>query len=318
MIYSVLLDKLNLFKRVALPKKADEVVIRSIGSGGKRMIIRQKFNNNVVLVDNESGQQMVVMGNGIGFKSYPGNKVNKSLIERTFLLKNQEESEIDRVKALVNEIPLDYIIVSDSILKKAKEQLQTDFGVGMLISLADHIFSAVDRKKKNISVVSPLHWNIKQLYPMEVSIGEHAVSRIYQELAIRLEDTEATAIAMHFINNGNNFDSIQQAMNFTKIISDIIAIIQYHFQITLDENSIVFSRLVSHLQYFLIRQVKGIDMMDMSEEMVRLIIHQYQDSFQCAEKIITALKKNHTLNASLQEEVYLTMHIERIRQIKKG
>lgn len=282
------------------------------------MIIRQKFNNNVVLVDSESGQQMVVMGNGIGFKSYPGNKVNKSLIERTFLLKNQEESEIDRVKALVNEIPLDYIIVSDSILKKAKEQLQTDFGVGMLISLADHIFSAVDRKKKNISVVSPLHWNIKQLYPMEVSIGEHAVSRIYQELAIRLEDTEATAIAMHFINNGNNSDSIQQAMNFTKIISDIIAIIQYHFQITLDENSIVFSRLISHLQYFLIRQAKGIDMMDMSEEMIRLIIHQYQDSFQCAEKIITALKKNHTLNASLQEEVYLTMHIERIRQIKRG
>lgn len=281
------------------------------------MQVRQRLNNNVILVDDISDQQMIVMGKGIGYKAYPGNQVDETLIERTFILRNNAENEIDQVKALINEVPIEYIILSDTILKFAKDELDAEFGVGMLVSLADHIFSAIARKKNNIQMVSPLHWDIKQLYPLEVKIGAQAVNYIHQELNIQLEDTEATSIAMHFISSGNNYESIQQAMNFTKIISDIITIIQYHFQITIDQNSIVFSRLVSHLQYFLIRQVKEISMMDLSDEMIKIVINQYQTSFQCAEKVINYLEKNHQLKASLQEEIYLTMHIERVRQIEE-
>lgn len=281
------------------------------------MQVRQRLNNNVVLVD-DADQQMIVMGKGIGYKAYPGDQINESLIERTFILRNNAENEVDQVKALINEVPIEYIILSDNILKFAKEELNADFGVGMLVSLADHIFSAIDRKKKNIQMISPLHWDIKQLYPTEVKIGEQAVKYIAQELKVDLEDTEATSIAMHFISSGNNYDSIQQAMNFTKIISDIITIIQYHFQIKIDQNSIVFSRLVSHLQYFLIRQVKEISMMDLSDEMIKIVINQYQSSFQCAEKINNYLQQNHQIKASLQEEIYLTMHIERVHQIDEN
>lgn len=281
------------------------------------MQVRQRLNNNVVLVD-DADQQMIIMGKGIGYKAYPGDQINESLIERTFILRNNAENEIDQVKALINEVPIEYIILSDNILKFAKEELNADFGVGMLVSLADHIFSAIDRKKKNIQMISPLHWDIKQLYPTEVKIGEQAVKYIAQELKVDLEDTEATSIAMHFISSGNNYDSIQQAMNFTKIISDIITIIQYHFQIKIDQNSIVFSRLVSHLQYFLIRQVKEISMMDLSDEMIKIVINQYQSSFQCAEKINNYLQQNHQIKASLQEEIYLTMHIERVHQIDEN
>lgn len=281
------------------------------------MQVRQRLNNNVVLVD-DADQQMIVMGKGIGYKAYPGDQINESLIERTFILRNNAENEVDQVKALINEVPIEYIILSDNILKFAKEELNADFGVGMLVSLTDHIFSAIDRKKKNIQMIIPLHWDIKQLYPTEVKIGEQAVNYIAQELKVDLEDTEATSIAMHFISSGNNYDSIQQAMNFTKIISDIITIIQYHFQIKIDQNSIVFSRLVSHLQYFLIRQVKEISMMDLSDEMIKIVINQYQSSFQCAEKINNYLQQNHQIKASLQEEIYLTMHIERVHQIDEN
>ncbi|MDB1729454.1 PRD domain-containing protein [Enterococcus avium] len=133
---------------------------------------------------------------------------------------------------------------------------------------------------------------------------------------VGLDETESTAIAMHFISSGSNYDSIQQAMNVTKIISEIISIIQYHFQIKIDQNSKNFSRLVSHLQYFLIRQVKGIKMMDMSEEMIRIVLDQYQSSFQCAEKVIGYLNKVHNVKPPLEEEVYLTMHKERVRQVE--
>lgn len=280
------------------------------------MQITQRLNNNVVMVEGESGQPMIVMGKGVGYKAYPGNLINESLIERKFILKNEPKSEIDKVSTLISEIPMQYISLSDTIIKIAEKELHAEFGLTMLISLTDHIYSAVERKKKNMSIVSPLHWDIKQLYPLEYAIGEKAVALINEADNVGLDETESTAIAMHFISSGSNYDSIQQAMNVTKIISEIISIIQYHFQIKIDQNSINFSRLVSHLQYFLIRQVKGIKMMDMSEEMIRIVLDQYQSSFQCAEKIISYLNKIHNVKPPLEEEVYLTMHIERVRQVE--
>lgn len=280
------------------------------------MQITQRLNNNVVMVEGESGQPMIVMGKGVGYKAYPGNLINESLIERKFILKNEPKSEIGKVSTLISEIPMQYISLSDTIIKIAEKELHAEFGLTMLISLTDHIYSAVERKKKNMSIVSPLHWDIKQLYPLEYAIGEKAVALINEADNVRLDETESTAIAMHFISSGSNYDSIQQAMNVTKIISEIISIIQYHFQIKIDQNSINFSRLVSHLQYFLIRQVKGIKMMDMSEEMIRIVLDQYQSSFQCAEKVISYLNKVHNVKPPLEEEVYLTMHIERVRQVE--
>ncbi|WWY81609.1 PRD domain-containing protein [Pediococcus pentosaceus] len=280
------------------------------------MCIKRRLNNNVVLVEDDTSQPLIVMGKGVGYKAYPGNSLNEALIDRTFILKNEPENEIDRVVALIKEIPIEYVMVSNTIIKQAEKELKADFGLSMMISLADHIFSVVDRKKKGISVVSPLHWDIKQLFPVEVNLGKQAVAIIHNTLNIQLDATEATAIAMHFLSSEDNYESIQQAMNVTKIISDIILIIQYHFQFEINQNSISFSRLVSHLQYFLIRQVKRIKMMDMSEEMIRVVIQQYQDSFQCAEKIINYLDKSHHVKPSLEEEIYLTMHIERVRQLE--
>lgn len=279
------------------------------------MRVKQRLNNNVVLVEDKDHVLMVVMGKGVGYKAYPGDSVKETLVERKFELKDDAENELARVSALIHDVPIEFIALSDTLLKMAEKELQTEFGLPMLISLADHIYSAIDRKKKNIQIVNPLYWDIKQLYPIEAKLGEKAVEIINEERQIVLEDSEATAIAMHFISNGKNYDSIQQAMNFTKIISDIISIIQYHFQFEIDQESIGFSRLITHLQYFLIRQEKGIGMMNISDEMIRLVIHQYPTSFQCAEKIIKYLNENQQVQTSLEEEIYLTMHIERVRSI---
>ncbi|MGX7320745.1 MULTISPECIES: PRD domain-containing protein [Enterococcus] len=56
--------------------------------------------------------------------------------------------------------------------------------------------------------------------------------------------------------------------------------------------------------------------MDISEEMIRIVLDQYQSSFQCVEKVIRFLNKVDNVKPPLEEEVYLTMHIEKIRQMK--
>lgn len=277
------------------------------------MKIKQRLNNNVVLVADENNPtiSMIVMGKGIGFKAYPGNKIDESLIESTFVLKKNDENNISKVSSLINEIPMTYISITDCILKDAELTLGKEYGLPMLISLADHIYSAVSRKQEYIS---PLQWNIKQLYPNEVKMGERALLIVKEKLGVQLNDSEATAIAMHFISQGHNYNSMQETMKFTKIIYDIISIIQYHFQIKINQDSINFSRLVTHLQYFLIRQVDNVDPLAVNENIIQTIINQYPESFQCAEKIINYLNETQNIVPSLEEESYLTLHIERVRQ----
>ncbi|EPI05614.1 CAT RNA binding domain protein [Enterococcus faecalis 13-SD-W-01] len=45
------------------------------------MHITQRLNNNFVFVESSKGSQMIVMGKGVGYKAYPGNLINESLIE---------------------------------------------------------------------------------------------------------------------------------------------------------------------------------------------------------------------------------------------
>jgi beta-glucoside operon transcriptional antiterminator len=281
--------------------------------------VKQRLNNNVVLVeDNHSKHSaMIVMGKGIGYRAYPGNPVDEHLVERTFILKDDGEDELAKIATLIEEIPMEYIILSDTLLKMAEKELKMEFGLPMLISLADHIFSAVDRKRKQIQMINPLAWDIKLLYPVEAKLGEKAVEILNEKLDVALDEAEATAIAMHFISNSKDYDSTHQAMQFTKVIADVISIIQYHFQFKIDQESISFSRFVTHIQYFLLRQVKGINMMTVSDEMIRIVINQYPTSFQCAEKIIKYLNESQKIKCSLEEEIYLTMHIERIRQVEE-
>lgn len=274
------------------------------------MIVKKKLNNNVVLAEDAHKSPMIVMGKGIGYKAFPGDTVKEAIIDHTFILK--ADDEITRVSALFQEIPIEIILLADKIIHQAQVVLECDFGTGVLISLADHIFSAMKRQQQAIPFTNPLKWDIKRLYVKEAQVGEEAVKLIQEEIGIQFDENEATAIAMHFISAGNSYRSMKQAMDFTKIISEIITIIQYHFQVQIDENTISFSRLVTHLQYFLLRQVEGVASLSVNDEMMHLIIKQYSEAFKCAEKVITFLKQSYHLTTSLEEEVYLTLHIQRV------
>ena len=85
------------------------------------MIIHKVINNNVVSVLNEQNKEMVVMGRGLAFKKKPGDPVDEQLIEKVFKLENKDLSE--HFKKLLEEIPLQYMELSDEIIRFAKETI---------------------------------------------------------------------------------------------------------------------------------------------------------------------------------------------------
>ena len=45
----------------------------------------KNFNNNAALVEDDSGKEYVIIGNGIGFGKHPGDLVDERKIERRFV-----------------------------------------------------------------------------------------------------------------------------------------------------------------------------------------------------------------------------------------
>lgn len=79
------------------------------------------INNNVVSVLDERDQELVVMGRGIAFQKKPGEMVDESRIEKIFRLDNKDISE--RFKTLLDEIPIEFMEMTEEIISLAKMRL---------------------------------------------------------------------------------------------------------------------------------------------------------------------------------------------------
>jgi len=76
------------------------------------MKIEKVYNNNVVLAKAGDSSEVIVMGKGIGFQKRSGDVFDKSLIEKTFVI--QENDSADQLKAIYQDLPQEE---SDAIFK---------------------------------------------------------------------------------------------------------------------------------------------------------------------------------------------------------
>jgi len=99
----------------------------------------------------------------------------------------------------------------------------------------------------------------------------------------------------------------------TEIISEILQIVNHHFNISLDEDSLNYSRFLTHLQYFILRQInkKSIDTCD-DKSLFELISKSYPMSFKCVVKIKDYLYKELNWEVTDDEVGYLVLHIHRV------
>ena len=65
--------------------------------GGRMQIVRA-INNNIVSCLDENGQEVIVMGKGLGFHAKTCSEISESQIEKMFRMDSQKET--DKLKAL--------------------------------------------------------------------------------------------------------------------------------------------------------------------------------------------------------------------------
>ena len=60
----------------------------------------------------------------------------------------------------------------------------------------------------------------------------------------------------HLVNAASNDAQVQETMQITNLISGIISIIQFQYNLTLDTSSFNYSRFITHLRILLVRLLR--------------------------------------------------------------
>lgn len=271
--------------------------------------IVKSLNNNLVLAQDEQRKEYVLFGTGIGFKKKKGDLIEESLITKIF-----HGEDYQNISALVDSISPDVLSVTENIVDEGEKYLGKKLNTSLLISLADHIQSAINRQNEGIEIVgSSLQWEIPFLYIKESKIGKKALEVIATKLGVDLPEMEAAFIALHFVNAQDGIQSMDETMLITEITKSMVKTIQSLFDVVLNKESMNYSRFVTHIRYFMNRQIRQEEMIANPDDKLYLIIQeQYPKSYACGLMIREMLKKEYQLVINDDEMIYLIIHIQRV------
>ena len=107
------------------------------------------------------------------------------------------KDDVTVIEGQVKEMPLEYVTVSEEIVKYAEEQLGKQLDESGCLALRDYIHFAITRCEQNLNVQNKLIWEIKRFYNEEYKIGCYALQLIKERIGIMLPADEAGNIALH-------------------------------------------------------------------------------------------------------------------------
>lgn len=272
------------------------------------MEIIKIINNNIISSFDEKGNEIIVMGRGIGFSKNKGDVLDETMIEKIYSLKPEKTSQLIE---LIDKIPYEYIKVTNKVINYIKMSINIELSENIYITLLDHLNFAIDRQNKGIEFKNALLWEIKRFYNHEFLVAKEVVSIIKKELDIQLSEDEIGFIALHIVNAEIDAD-MKETLKITKMTHDIFNIIKYYFSIEIDENTLSYERFITHLKFFMQRTIKRNYYKEDDIEFCKFIKKQYKDCYNCAKKVAEYVSEQLNYDTSDEEIVYLTIHIKRV------
>ena len=271
-------------------------------------IIRVLNTNAVVSVDSQ-GMELIMTGPGIGFKKRKGENIDQALVDKTYHLENKEESK--RLQEVVKEISEEYLGIVDRVVKEAKKE-KLEIRDSLYVTLTDHINSAVARYREGIALKNMMKIDIRKFYPKEYQVGMHAIEWIKEQTGEDLGDDEAAFIAMHIVSAELNAQNITDVNQITELINTVLQIVRIHFKIDLNEESISYERFLTHLKFFAARVFDHMEYEDTMQEIYKVMVEQNENAFSGVKKIAEYIKKQYNYKLTIDEQLYLLIHIKRI------
>ncbi|MFC4023541.1 glucose PTS transporter transcription antiterminator GlcT [Oceanobacillus longus] len=272
--------------------------------------VKKVLNNNVLIAVDIKGQEVVLIGKGIGFNTKKNDPIAKETVEKLFALHDEKEQE--NYKKLLQEIDeetLNAIVSSIEIIKKRSKSMLNE---NVHVALTDHIVFAITRLLKGMAIRNPFLLETKALYPGEYEIASEVVDYINHALDIQLPEGEIGFIALH-VHSANTDTTISEINKYSQLVTKLIGVIEDQFHIVIDRESINYIRLVRHLRYT-VERVLNEEKLEEPKKIAELLKKEYPSCYNLSWKLVKIMQQTLKKQVYDAEAVYLTMHLQRLSE----
>ena len=272
------------------------------------MKVIRVYNNNVLSVIKDD-EEAIVTGKGIGFGKHAGDNIDEAKVEKVYVFKDQQKQQLYE---LLNSVPAIYFKISEAISVRAAKELNARISNQILISLSDHLYYAVERKKRGEQIINLMLSEIRTIYKKEYKIGLWALRLIEANLHVRLEEDEAGYIAMHIVNALMDIPH-KQTSQILRYVKDMQRIIESHVPREIDHQGLDYSRLLIHLKYLAQHIFSGeTRKMEDMDHLYDTFLHAHPAMQPCIAEICETTVQSYHYHLEKYEVVYLMIHISKL------
>jgi len=271
------------------------------------------IGNNFIISKDKDDKEIIIRGLGIGFNKSQGDIIPEEKVEKIYRMDTPKQ--INHLIELVEKMPSDYIAVCTEIIENAQLNLGKRLSQNIYVTLTDHICFALERKTAGLEYKNEMLWEIKNFYHAEFKLGERAIEIIKDKLGYELSEDEAGFIALHIVN-AELETGMGDMVSITKMIQGIIEIIEGHYKISLNKESLDYGRFITHLKFLGQRIFKNQTMQeddsDFSLMIRKLVQEKYPKDFLCAKRIQSYIQGHFGHLLSNEEMFFLMTHLGKL------
>lgn len=268
------------------------------------------LNNNVLIAEHPSYEEVVLIGKGIGFNRKSGDFIDTDAVEKLFVLKNEKEQE-NYIKLLpFIENDLHEVIIS--AIELIKQKTNATLNEHIHVALTDHIMFALNRASQGMEMTNPFLVETKALYRREYEIASDIVRLIQEKTGIALPVGEIGFIALH-IHSAITNKNLSEVNQHSQLVSRLVEMVEEQLEINIDREGIDYMRLVRHLRFAIERVMKG-EKVEEPEKITSLLKEEYPLCYNLSWKLIKVMQQTLKKKVFDAEAVYLTMHLQRIQK----
>lgn len=268
-------------------------------------VVKALNNNGILAYDLEQRREVIFLGAGIGFGKRPGEQFAGLPGAKLYTLMNRRR-ELPLIK-VVNGINPIYLEATGRLLELAERQFG-HINNDILLPLADHIALADKRMREGKALPNPFTADIRILFPEEFQTASEGAKILEEMTNCPISEDEIGYITLH-IHSALSDEDVAQSLDLARLARECIRMIEEGMGRQLEESSLGYSRLMSHIRYMLARIRKGEKIPLDVEDYVR---EQFPRAYAIADQVCRSMEKELRQPVQKEENGFLGLHIQRV------
>jgi len=272
--------------------------------------VHRVLNNNVVIAIDESGQERVLMGRGLGFQLKPDDVIDPAKVEKTFILDGGAQGE--RERRLLVDVPYTTIEAVTRAVDEAERMLGRHLDRHLTIAVIDHVHYVMERLAQGLRIPTTAMPELRVLYPHEFAAADRMAASLADSLGRALPPEEAVFLTMHLLNATRDEPNGTAALLLRRL-QHVVDVVEQRLGVKLDADSADYARFILHVQFLLQRLVNRTMLVGNDSSFFEFAKHSYPQSHAIAEEVKRYVFAATEAALTDEEVLYLIVHVERLR-----